>query len=123
MKRREEEHVRSLRVLVAIAFTAVSTPADAGTGRGVLLGVLPYSCSPAECFFVQSTTNSGLPSCNTSGRFVISVSDPKYKTVVATLLAAYHAQTPVTLYGAGTCSTWSNAEDLAYVCVGDMVGC
>jgi hypothetical protein len=95
---------------MALAIVCVSSLA--GTGRGALLGALPYTCPGGECFFVQATSNTGLAACNTSGRFVMSASDPKYKTTVAALLAAYHSQTPVTLYGAGTCNTWSNAEDL-----------
>jgi hypothetical protein len=107
------------RILVAlIAAMSITSVASAGEGAGRITGLIPFATTE-EVFFIKVETASNLPSCNSSQRFVLRSSAINFKTNVASLLAAYHAGTVVRIIGGGTCNTWSNSEDVAYICFGE----
>src|SRR5262245_18795305 len=104
-------------LLVLISTTAVA----AGTGTGRIVGYVPStSGGRPEFVLVTTETISGTAPCNTTGRFGLSSSDPKYKSVFASIVAAYHAGTEVHIFGLGTCDVFSNAEDISYICFGSI---
>ncbi len=73
-----------------------------------------------EVLVIYFASLSG-PSCGTS-RYIYSSSQPNYKSVLATVMAAYFAGTSVYAQGAGSCSIWNNTEDLSYLCPGVGAG-
>jgi hypothetical protein len=58
--------------------------------------------------------------CNTTGRYAIASTDPRYKATVAGVMAAYHAQSPVKISYGEACDAWPNSYNLQFVCVGDV---
>lgn len=104
-------------MLLGCVFSAF---ASAGGAEGRVTGLMPYSTSTGvELFFFKVENTSGLPSCNTTHRFSIAGTNPRYKGTFATILAAYHSGLPVKVYGSGTCNNWVDTEDLWFVCFGD----
>lgn len=95
----------------------VSAATTAVIGR--VEGYIPYSTGSTEVFFV-SVSNAPAVGCNVTARFTIMSNNPKYKTTVAGLIAAYHAKTPVLIYAQDTCSNFSNAADISHVCFGNI---
>lgn len=113
--------MRNQLLLASLGLAMTSHVASAGSSSGVITGVISYHCAPAvECVFVQASAHANHAACNVSSRFVISGSDPKFKTTVALLLGAYFSGTPVILYGTGACTTSSNSEDLSHACTGTI---
>ena len=110
------------KVIVLGLCALLVTPAQAnGLGTGRITGWAPSTSGGNPEFVVLSVeTITGTPPCNTTARFSISSTDPKYKTVVAGIIAAFHAGTPVRVFGLGTCNVWSNAEDVTYICFGNV---
>lgn len=104
----------TLLLLSSVSFAA-------GSGAGVVTGYIPAAAGATEFFLVSTQSILGTtPSCNTTSRFALSAADPKYKAVLASIVAAYHAGTQVYIVGAGTCTVWGNAEDISYVCFGSV---
>lgn len=60
--------------------------------------------------------------CNTTGRYAISSTDPRYKATLAAAMTAYHSQSPVKIGYGEACDAWPNSYNLQLVCVGDA-GC
>jgi hypothetical protein len=111
--------MRKLWVLPALmATTAVAGSGQTGLATGVVTGFISGDPSGTAIFVFTTATWSTWASCNTTQRFVLSSTDPKYKDAVATILEAHATGTPVTAIGSGSCNALSNAEDLNYVCVG-----
>ena len=95
----------------------------AGTGSGSVVSLIPAVINGTEFFVLTLTTMQGQPACATSGRFALSATDPKYRTVVTGLLQAYVTGRAVYANGLGTCDTYAGAEDLAYVCFNNGEPC
>lgn len=105
--------------LMASMFSSVSLASGSGTGS--ILGYIPSTTGSAQEFFVVSTSAiTGTPSCNTSSRFALSSADPKYKSTLASVMAAFYSGAQVHIVGNGTCNVFSNAEDIAYICFGSI---
>lgn len=122
--------IRARSVLKAMACSLVCASATvplystalAATAQGRVLAIMPLSLNNDELFFIKVETmqsSPATPACNTTGRFTMLSTSARYKPTFAVLLAAYHAQTPIWVYGAGTCNNWSNSEDIAYICSGE----
>jgi hypothetical protein len=94
-----------------------------GTGNGSVVSLIPSVINGTEFFVLTLTTMQGQPPCATSGRFALSATDPKYRTVVTGLLQAYFQGGQVFARGLGTCDTYSGSEDLAYVCFNNGAPC
>ena len=88
----------------------------AGTGSGSVVSLVPAVINGTEFFVLTLSTMQGQPACAAAGRFALSATDPKYRTVVTGLLQAWVAGRPVYANGLGTCNTYADSEDLAYVC-------
>jgi hypothetical protein len=95
----------------------LSAPAFASEIIGRVVGIMPLSSGTNELviFRIENATASG---CNTTARYAMSSANPKYKGTFATLLAAYHAGTQVRVWGAGTCATYGDSEDVSFICDG-----
>jgi hypothetical protein len=109
------------RVTVAVAGLLAAASVHASTITGKIAGWIPYSAGSEELLFLsidQSPAN--LPACNTTVRYVIGSSDPRFKGTRAAVIAAHAAGQTVKVVGKGTCSAFSNSEDIAYVCVGNI---
>jgi hypothetical protein len=109
-------------VFAAIAISVCSA-VYAATAHGRVLGFMPFSSGTTEMFFIKMEIIQNAPqtpACNTTERFTMTSTNTRYKQTFAAILSAYHAESPVRVYGAGTCNNWSNAEDIAYICVGDI---
>ena len=108
-------------ITIGLCALLITTAQAAGLGTGVITGYAPSTSGGAPEFIVFSVEIlTGTPACNTTARFSISSTDAKYKTVVAGIMAAFHTGTPVRVVGFGTCNIWSNAEDVSYVCFGNV---
>ena len=92
-----------------------------GITNSQILRYMTMAQGTQEILLVYVSNVSGAPACATAGRFIMSSSAPHYKSTLAMVIASYHTQTTVTARGLGTCSVWSNTEDLSYVCPG--TGC
>jgi len=92
------------------------------SGTGTVTGYISSYTGSTEVFLVATSDVTGTHAvCNNTGRFVVSPAHPAYKTILATLLAAYTTGSPVIVVGAGTCNTFpNNAEDIAYIVGGTI---
>jgi hypothetical protein len=108
------------RTTTAALMLVTASIASAGTATGVVTGYVPFNDATTAIFLFRVDSLSGAPPCNTSARFAISDSDPKYKETVAAVMSAYATGASVYAVGHGTCNTWSNSEDLYYFCVGTI---
>jgi hypothetical protein len=106
-------------ITTALIFLGTAT-ASAGTATGVVTGYVPFHDGTTAIFLFRVEIPSNTPSCNTSARFAISENDEKYKETVAAVMSAHAAGSPVYAVGYGSCNTWSNSEDLYYLCVGTI---
>jgi hypothetical protein len=106
-----------------IAMLALGT-AQAGTGSGTVINITPAVINGTEFFSVVLSTMNGAFPCGGTARFVLSATDPRYKTIIAMLLGAYFSGASVYANGAGTGNTYpGGAEDLAYVCLDGGAPC
>jgi hypothetical protein len=86
---------------------------------GKITGYIPYEFEGKEVFVLQLEGNvSG--GCNTTGRFAIDSSQLKFKATRAAVMAAFHSQTPVTVFYNQTCNSFVNTWDVRWVCVGNL---
>lgn len=104
--------------LLSLLFT-LPTIAEPGIGTGKVTGYIPYNSGTEEMFFIKIENISGTPNCNTTSRFTMKSSDPKFKGTRAAVLAALMSGMKVRATGHGTCNNLSNSEDLRYICLGD----
>lgn len=112
--------MKIIRLLIALPFLATTTT-NAENGSGRITGFIPYSSGGKEIFFVKTETVSGTHlACNNAGRFAISSDSPHFKSTQSAVMAAMATGARVDLRGGGSCSVWSNSEDLHYLCVGDI---
>jgi hypothetical protein len=89
---------------------------------GIVTGYLSAGTSVGqanEMFFFQITNQPG-GGCNTTNRFAINSTNNNFKTLVASVMAAYTTQTPINVQWQSTCNTWPNSYDANYVCVGSI---
>lgn len=84
-----------------------------------VLGYIPYSQGSVEILIVNHAASQTPIACNTTRRYAMSSTNPRFAATRAAIVAAYHGQTPVRIKGAGTCAVWDNAEDINYVCIGE----
>ena len=65
-------------------------------------------------FKVSNGTETGHATCNTTYRYAVSMNSPHYQVI----LQAFELGSKVTLgstLGLGTCTQWSNSEDLRWI--------
>lgn len=108
------------RISILAALMLISTCVSAGSGTGIVTGLIPYSDGATEIVIVKTSEISGSPLCNNTARFAMNSANPRFKNTVSVLLAAYAAAKPIRINGSNTCNVWSNAEDINYVCIGDI---
>ena len=106
--------------LVGCALLQASPLSVAGSASGIVTYFVPFDIGGQEAFvFRLSTMNSDAPACNTSNRFVVTAANPRFKMFFASILAASMSNTPIYVYGSGSCTIYDNAsENLAYICLG-----
>jgi hypothetical protein len=107
-----------LPLLIGCGMLATGAARANGSASGVITYFIPFVYNGVEMVAVRLTTMSNVPVCGTANRFVMSSSDPKYKTVIAMLLGAHFSGSPIFIHGQGTCSNYVGSEDLAYACLG-----
>lgn len=109
--------MKKIVTLIIFAFCLVAKAESYQSAK--VIGFIPYDFQGRELFFVQIEGNvSG--GCNTTGRFVIDSSQPRFKSVRAAIMASFYAQLPIVAAYTQTCNTYPNSWDLAYVCVGPI---
>ncbi len=111
------------RLVLLSSLLMSGTALAVGTGSGSVGSLIPAVINGTEFFVLTLTTMQGQPPCATSGRFALSATDPKYRTLVTALLQAYFQNGQVYARGLGTRDTYSGAEDLAYVCFNNATPC
>lgn len=103
--------------------TAYQVALASGTATGTVTTYVTGSQAGQEYLLVYFSSIANQPTCARgpgaqAGRFILTASAPNYKSVLATVVAAYFSGTPLLAEGLGTCSSWPNTDDLAYVCPG-----
>lgn len=58
--------------------------------------------------------------CNTTGRFLINSDSLHFEGTLASIIAAFHSGTAVTVTFTPTCTKIDNSFDVTYVCVGSI---
>jgi hypothetical protein len=113
---------RLLRASICVASIVLSAGlAQAeGIANGQITSYTAGASGGEEFLLVYITSITGAPSCSTGSRFIMSAAAPNYKSTLAIVMASYHSGATVTVRGLGTCSLWSNTEDLSYVCPGTL---
>ena len=103
-----------------LSLSLLSNPANSGTATGVVTGYIPYSSGSEALFFIKVTNHTNGPACNVTGRFTMTSANAKYQSTNVAIIAALAAGTNIIAKGYDTCNNWSNAEDLNYICFGDI---
>ena len=80
---------------------------------------MPWSSGDNEVLIFKLKENH-IAGCNTAGRYSIDSSNKKYKATLSAIIAAFHAQTNVTVTYLPTCDYWHNSADVNHICVGDI---
>ena len=111
-----------IKLKLALLLSAFSIPSAGlcGEGSGKITGFIPYFSGADETIIIMTQSIMGTSACNTTSRFAIKSSDPKFKGTRAAAMAAYLAGSPVIVRGSNTCNTHGNSEDLLYMCVGSI---
>lgn len=109
-----------LKLVLLYFALAASSLGLCGEGTGKITGFVPYFVGADEAIIIMTQSITGTSACNTTARFAMKSSDPKFKGTRAAAMAAYLAASPVVLRGANTCNTFGNSEDLLYMCVGSI---
>lgn len=104
--------------LLIFGICLFSSIVSAGNATSKITAYIPYSSGNEEMFFIYMSNFTDKVTCNTTSRFTMKSSNPKFKATQAAVLAAYFAKTDVHAKGLGTCSNFSNSEDLNYLCLG-----
>jgi len=118
-----------MRWFFALCCLGYSAANHAGTGSGQIVAFTPVALANGTEFFVVTLQNmTGQPPCaggvgTPPFRFALSAADPKYKTTLAAMMAAYFSGSSVYAVGLGTCNTYSQSEDLGYMCFNGGVPC
>jgi hypothetical protein len=91
----------------------------AETQQSTISGFIPYSSGDKRIliFKLDGNVTGG---CNTTGRFAIDDTSPRYEATLSAVLASYHAQTKVRVNYFPTCNAWGNSADINFICVGDI---
>ncbi|MEZ8142133.1 hypothetical protein A1OO_19385 [Enterovibrio norvegicus FF-33] len=96
-----------------------SSTAIAERQSGQITGYIPYTNDGKKIIIFQITSNvSG--GCNTTGRFAVDSLSPIYEGTISAVIAAHHAQSPVTIIYTQSCKAWDNSWDAQGVCVGNI---
>jgi hypothetical protein len=103
-------------ILVLMLHTAIAT---AQSQSGKITGYIPYENGQNQVliFQIQGNVSGG---CNTTARFSIDSTSPKFKGTQAAVIAAYHSQADVQVLYAQTCNSWINSWDVRAVCIGSV---
>jgi hypothetical protein len=102
-------------VIIALAAVAYTASADTQTGKIAGFGPGTYNGKEAFVFKLEGSPSGG---CNYTGRYALDTSSPHYKTTVASIMAAFHAQADVYVSYSQSCNIFPNAWDVSYVCTG-----
>ncbi|GAB6262567.1 hypothetical protein [Photobacterium sp. 53610] len=105
------------RIATLIALTSFSV--NASVQSGVISGYIPYSHEQKEIIIFQLNNNVA-QGCNTTGRFAMDSTSPRYPATLSAVLAAYHSKSPIRVNYLDTCNAWGNSADVDYICVGDV---
>jgi hypothetical protein len=111
--------IRSSLLLTCIALIASPALAQTLSQTGKLTGYIPSQANGKQIFVVQLQGNV-TGGCNSSARFAINSDSLSFKTTAAALMAAYHAQSDVTIFYSQSCTALGNAWDLGWACVGNV---
>lgn len=103
-------------ILLIMTFTL---PVFAASQVGEITGYIPYS-SGSKTIMIFKLKNNVVNGCNTTGRFAIASTSPRFKATEAAVLAAFHSKTPVRVAYLNSCNAWGNSADVNYICVGDI---
>ena len=100
-----------------LALCATTAGADSLSGKIAGFGAGTYNGRETFVFRLEGTASGG---CNSTGRYALDSLAPNYKTTVASIIAAYHAQADVFVNYSQSCNTFPNAWDANYICVGTI---
>ena len=110
-----------MKKLLCISLGLLSTNLYAGTAvNATVTGFTPYSTGTAQIILFKTNSLSGTPACNTTQRFAMNSTNPRFTNTVSAIMAAYAAGKPVQVKGLNTCAVWGNSEDVEHICVGDI---
>lgn len=69
-------------------------------------------------FFKTEGTKSGTPpACDTAQRWSINGTTPSGQIQASALMSAFYAGKIISVYGTGTCTNWSDTENVDYFAV------
>ncbi len=107
----------SLAGLTMVVLTVPAQAAAGSIGSARITAVTTHAYGVVFVNFERPLEST--PSCNTSGRFAISVHTPEGRTMAATAMLAKATGSPVTAVGWGTptCGIWPDAEDMQFLAV------
>ena len=106
-----------MKYFLTLTSVFFSIPSFALSQTGKVTGYIPYEAAGKEVLIVQMQGNAA-GGCNSTGRFAIDSSTMKFKGTSAAAIAAFHAQSDVTIIYTQTCNAWGNAWDIQSFCVG-----
>lgn len=112
--------MKASKFIIMISLLIIGLSAYAG-GKvtGKITGYIPYGVGSDGLLFIKLDSSiTGAPECNTTQRFTIKGNNPKYRAILAAVIASQVSGEQVRARGKGTCNNWSNSEDLDYICVG-----
>ncbi|MBI2798710.1 MAG: hypothetical protein HYX63_00235 [Gammaproteobacteria bacterium] len=101
-------------LLTPLIMLAISSPTFAGTttSKIVELGMIPA----ANLVWVQMAGPITTPAaCSLNRLFAISLGTDGGRSTYKMVLAAQVQNLPVTIYGTGSCKTYSGIEDILYI--------
>ena len=104
---------------IVLALISFSAHAELKSHKGKITGYIASEQGANKVFFFKLEGNpSG--GCNTTSRFVVESTSPRYEGIQSAILASFHSKTEVNVYFHETCNTGQNGFDSLWVCVGDI---
>jgi uncharacterized protein YigE (DUF2233 family) len=114
-------------LLIWSCFLTLALLLSSNSSAGVVTGkVSSYiSNNQGMFFFALNNPKTGKPACDTAnapnGRYAVQTATQQGKNIMDLVINAHTAGKDVQVFGANTCATWSDSEDVSYAIVTGII--
>lgn len=108
-----------MKIIFLITVILYSNISLAITQSGKITGYVPYSSGGKEIIIFKLENNVS-SACNSTARFAMDNTLPRYKATLSAVIAAFHSQSTIKVNYLSSCNAWGNSADVNYICVGNI---